>query len=271
MQNSLTHSLTDLLTYQINKSAKWLGILERTYCKNIIPTQYEIERKTLDKIINDMQLKKSLGKDLITSFWYKKLYFYRNKLTEMYQSTYNGKEHLPPWLSQARTKLIAKNEITNVAKNYRPIACLYLMYKMCISFLNTLLSYHCFKNQIISPEQGAGKKGVWGCTEQLLINKAIMTEVRKKRRNLFTIWLDYKKAFDSVLHEWLIYALKLANVPPQLVSSIEHLLRQWCTVVYFDGEDESVTTDIIHFLKGIFQGDRLSVILFIYLSTRYLF
>ena len=54
---------------KFNKSAKWLGILERTYCKNIIPTKYEIERKTLDKIINDMQLNKSPGRDLVTLFW----------------------------------------------------------------------------------------------------------------------------------------------------------------------------------------------------------
>ena len=53
---------------KFNKSAKWLGILERTYCKNIIPTKYEIERKTLDKIISDMQLNKSPDRDLITSF-----------------------------------------------------------------------------------------------------------------------------------------------------------------------------------------------------------
>ena len=43
-----------------------------------------------------------------------------------------------------------------------------------------LLSDHCHKNLIISPEQAAGKKGVWCCTEQLYINKAIMAEVRKK-------------------------------------------------------------------------------------------
>ena len=54
---------------KFNKSVKWLDILERTYCKNIIPTKSEIERKTLDKIISDMQLKKSPGRDFITSFW----------------------------------------------------------------------------------------------------------------------------------------------------------------------------------------------------------
>ena len=150
------------------------------YCKNIILTKYEIERKTLDKIINDMQLNKSPGTDFITSFWYKKHYLYRDKLIELYQSTYNGKVYLPPWLPQARTTLLAKNEMIDVVRNDRPITYLNVMYKIYTSLLNTILSDHCHKNLIISTEQAAGKKGVWGCTMQLLINKAIMAEVRKK-------------------------------------------------------------------------------------------
>ena len=45
------------------------------------------------------------------------------------------------------------------------------------------------------------------------MNKAVMSKVKKKRRNLFTIWVDYKKEFNLVLHEWLIYALQLAKLP----------------------------------------------------------
>ena len=71
------------------------------------------------------------------------------------------------------------------------------------------LTDHCSQINVILPEQAAGKKVVWGCTEQLLMNKTVMSEVKKKRRNLFTIWLDYKKAFNSVPHEWLIYAMQL--------------------------------------------------------------
>ena len=55
-----------------------------------------------------MKLDKSSSRDLITLFWYKKLYFYRNKLTGLYQSTYNSKEHLPPWLPQTRIKVARK-------------------------------------------------------------------------------------------------------------------------------------------------------------------
>ena len=78
------------------------------------------------------------------------------------------------------------------------------MHKIYTSCLNSFLYDHCHRHKIITSEQAAGKKGVWGCTEQLLINKSIMSDVRNKKRNLITIWLDYKKAFDLVLHKWLI-------------------------------------------------------------------
>ena len=52
----------------------------------------------------------------------------------------------------------------------------------------------------MSIEQAAGKKGSWGRTDQLLINKAITEGVIKRQKNMLCIWLDYKKAFDSVPH-----------------------------------------------------------------------
>ena len=59
---------------------------------------------------------------------------------------------------------------------------------------------HCTRNGIITEEQAAGKRGSWGCVDQLLVNKMIYREVKERRRNIITVWLDYKKAFDSVPH-----------------------------------------------------------------------
>ena len=62
---------------------------------------------------------------------------------------------------------------------------------------------------MITEEQAAGKRGSWGCTDQLLVNKMIYKEVTGNRRNLITVWLDYRKAFDSVLpHDWVIKSLQ---------------------------------------------------------------
>ena len=84
-------------------------------------------------------------------------------------------------------------------------------------------SNHLLRNNIITPEQADGKQGVWQTTEQLLINKSILNDARKHHRNLITVWLEYKKAFDSVPHRWLIQALKLAKVPQKVVTAIETL------------------------------------------------
>ena len=48
------------------------------------------------------------------------------------------------------------------------------------------------------PQQRGGKKDCYGWKDQL-INNAIL-ENGKKRKNLSTAWIDYKKAFDSVPH-----------------------------------------------------------------------
>ena len=98
----------------------------------------------------------------------------------------------------------------------------------------------------IIDQQAASKKGVWGCTEQLLINKTVTLEVKKKIQNLFTICLDYKKAFNSVPHEWLIYPLQLAKLPKQLVEAIKHLTTQWCATLHLMGENEAIASDAIN-------------------------
>ena len=130
------------------------------------------------------------------------------------------------------------------------------MYKLYTSCLNLFIQDHCESNEIVTDKQAGGKKGVWG-----LINKTILKEVKKQRRNLITVWLDYAKAFDSVSHSWLFTALRLAKVPENIVVSIEKMSKLWATIVTLKGTNQTVKTDIIRYFKGIFQGDSLSVIL----------
>ena len=57
--------------------------------------------------------------------------------------------------------------------------------------------------------------------------------------------------------------MKLAKVPLQLLSAIENLTKYWATIASLHGTNESVITDIIKYRNGIFQGDTLSVLLFV--------
>ena len=111
---------------------------------------------------------------------------------------------------------------------------------------------HVYKNNIVTPEQAAGKKRVWGTVEQLLINKSILKEVRLMRRNLVTVWLDYRKAFDSISHSWLLHALKLAKLPNHLLMAIKNLTKSWYTKLNLNCKDDSIVSNVIKIVTGIY-------------------
>ena len=85
----------------------------------------------------------------------------------------------------------------------------------------------------------------------LLINKTITEEVIKRRKNALYIWLDYKKAFDSVPHSWWIKSLELAKVPSTIIKAIERLTETGSTNAYLRTSKGNITTDEIKYKKGI--------------------
>ena len=61
------------------------------------------------------------------------------------------------------------------------------MYKIYMGILAEFVMEHCTQNGIITEEQATGKKGSWGCVDQLLVNKMIYREVKERRRNIITV------------------------------------------------------------------------------------
>ena len=216
----------------------------------------------IDKVINKLKPNKAPGRYMITGYWCKQLNFYRSDLTRLYDSTLVNDQVLPTWLLTAKTTLLPNNTDTHIAKNYRVIALLNMMYKIYTSCINMFLLDQVLHNNIITNGQAEGKKGTWGKTEQLLMNKSIHKEVKNLQRNLVIVWLDYRKAFDSILHSWLLQTLKLAKVPRIIINAIKNLTKSWYTILSLSSETKTLTTEPIKFSKGIFQGDSLSVMLF---------
>ena len=242
-----------------NHDATWLTTLEEEYCKDSITKNYQINADVLNKVLAKMKNNGAPGNDLIRCFWVKNFTATHNTLVTEFKKIYDQGEVLPSWLVTGKTILLPKNEHTKEAKNYRPIACQNIMYKIFTGILNLFIVDHCTTNNIITIEQAGGKPGSWGCTDQLLINKMILDEVQKHRRNLFMMWFDYKKAFDSVPHDWILKALQLACIPQKIINTIENLMRMWATRLNLN----DITTEIINYLSGVLQGDCMALIIFI--------
>ena len=76
-------------------------------------------------------------------------------------------------------------------------------------------------------EQRGGKKNHHGYKDQLMINNTILENCRKRKTNLSTAWIEYKKVFDSVLHPWIIKCMTLYKVPPMITNFIKSSMTRW--------------------------------------------
>jgi hypothetical protein len=56
-----------------------------------------------------------------------------------------------------------------------------------------------------------------------------MEQARKNNRNIYTALIDYKKAYDSVLHSWLIKILKIYKINLDLINFLSHVMTFWRT------------------------------------------
>ena len=114
-------------------------------------------------------------------------------------------EEIPEWLAKGITYLLPKVRQTNNAKKYKPITCLSTTYHLLISIV-TERTYI---------------QGSYGCKEQLLINRMVIENCHKKKRSISTAWIDYRKAFNSVPHSWILKALS----SPVIINFLKNSMK----------------------------------------------
>ena len=98
-----------------------------------------------------------------------------------------------------------------------------------------------------------------GTKDQLLIDKTILRDCRKRHTNLGMAWIDYKKAYDMVPHSWILESLELVQVSDNILEFVKRSMANWQTKLTSCGE--SLTK--VNIRRGIFQGDSLSSLLFV--------
>ena len=95
-----------------------------------------------------------------------------------------------------------------------------------------------------------------------MTNKMILENCKKRKQNLSCAWIDYKKAFDSLPHEWILRSLELFKVSPGLIGFLKYNMKNWKTQLILVHESGTLMSDNINIKRGIFEGDSLSRLLF---------
>ena len=137
---------------------------------------------------------KSPGPDRLPNFWIKQFRSFHKPMVEAFSEIIKDPKQTPDWLVEGATNLLPKKEETWIPKNYRPIACLPTTFKILTSVITDRLYSHLEKEAIMTPEQRGGKKDCYGCRDQLMINNANLENCKKRKKNLSTAWIDYKKS-----------------------------------------------------------------------------
>ena len=84
------------------------------------------------------------------------------------------------------------------AKDHRPITLLNTLYKTITSVIDSKVNIHQAHHQYMQIDQRGCTTGSMGCIDNLIIDKTTLEEARDRNKNLSCVWIDVKKAFDSV-------------------------------------------------------------------------
>jgi len=173
---------------------------------------------------------------MVHAFWLKKLTSIHPALLSALNNTLHEIGEIPQWLTVGDTHLLLKEgKNSGDPNNYRPITCLPTTWKLLSGILAREVDNHLTVNNLLAKEQKGCCGNSRGTKDQLLVDKMVMRDSRTRKTNLGMCWIDYKKAFDSVPHTWIIECLKLYKVSSTIVSFIKRSMKNWKTNLTIKG------------------------------------
>ena len=150
--------------------------------------------------------------------------------------------------------VLFKSGDPKLAKNYRPIAMIPLLYKL----LTTMLGFRLGK--ILEPQLSrdqAGFRKHCSTVDHVFALAQLAEKTEEYRQEAWIAVVDFVKAFDSIEHDAIWKALASQGVGPECIDVLKNLYRDQKGQV--SGDTPSKLFDIS---RGTKQGDPLSTLIF---------
>ena len=115
-------------------------------------------------------------------------------------------------------------------------------------------------NKYLDPtSQKAYIEGINGCIEHITVVQEIIEDAKHNNKTVHITWFDLEDAFGSVSHMLIPYVMEYYNLPSRIITYITDLYSKLKGTV----ETHKWKTDLFNFLKGVFQGDPFSGVIFL--------
>lgn len=164
--------------------------------------------------------------------------------------------HLPQAISATFISLIPKNHNPQGLNDYRQICLIGSIYRIISKLLIEIMKGVMDKLVSLSQSMFVSKKGL---LDGVLVLNELVDFARRNKKGLFLFKVDFKKEFDSVSWEYLLYVLKRMNFGNKWIQWIRVCVCSNSLYVLING------SPIVNFQanKGLCQWDSLSPLLFI--------
>ena len=174
---------------------------------------------------------KALGPDGVQGFWFKMMANLHDRLANHLKSCLNTGT-APQWMTMGRTVLILKDsKKSGIESNYRYEAYLPIMWKLLTGIIGDGIYSHLERSILLQNEQKGYHRRSRRTKDQLLVDKTILRNCRKAKRNLVIGFIDHRKAYGMVPHSWLKETLKMVGVADNICQLLSHSMRNWKAVL----------------------------------------
>ena len=241
--NNLVNSNTDLENTETDHS----------YILNDPITEQEV-LKSIKKLKNN----KAPGTDMIINEYIKTT---KNILLPFYVMFFNkilDNGVMPSeWLVGMIVPIYKGKGDTSDVNNYRGITLLSCLGKLFTSILNERLTKYSNTMNIINETQ-AGFRHDYSTLDHIFLLKCVIDLFKWRKKKLFCLFIDYKKAFDLVCRDGLWFKLVKEKVNGKILNVIRNMYDNIRSCVMLNQEiSENFVCNM-----GVRQGENLSPLLF---------
>ena len=142
--------------------------------------------------------------------------------------------------------------------NYRGICISSALLKILCCLLNNRIQLHCTKRNLINKNQTGFKKNHRTSDNLLTLKNVVKKYVTIGKKKLYTCFIDFRKAYDSVWHEAIFYKMEKNGISGKLLDVIKDIYKKTKCVIKI----KDSITDYFNYTRGVRQGCPLSPILF---------
>ena len=137
-------------------------------------------------------------------------------------------DRTPNWVTKWRMILTQKDKGKgNIASSYRPVTCLPQLCKLPTGIIANGI-YEYLDSRSLSPEE---QRGCWRASRSthdlLYVDRMVLKEVKQREKGLAMGLMDYRKAYHTLPHSWILECLKDFAFNEQLRQFLEEDMKTW--------------------------------------------